>query len=81
MAVLDCGIPPWLSVSVTEMDRASLTLVKTDVFPVPLAPKTNTLISPTGFLSSGAAVFRRAAAALSASLLGAEKSWLSARQR
>lgn len=59
---------------------AGLTLVKTDVFPVPLAPKTNTLISPTGFLSCGAAVCRRAAA-LSASLLGAEKSWLSMRQR
>lgn len=80
MGVLEGGILPWLSVSAMELDRASLTLVKTDVFPVPLAPKTNTLISPTGFLSSGAAVCRRAAA-LSASLLGAEKSWLSMRQR
>lgn len=62
-------------------DGAALTLVKSDVLPVPLAPSTNTANSPTGFLSASGALFRRAVCAFRASSLGDEKSWLSMRQR
>ena len=60
-----------------------LTLVKSDVLPVPLAPMTSILNSPTGFFAtlSGAPFIRRFVSALRISSLDDRKSLLRRRRR
>ena len=59
-----------------------LTLLRSDVFPVPLAPITSSLNSPTGFFATlGPMFIRLVVSALRISSLEERKSWLRRRRR